>query len=138
MERFRILLNSRSSLDSSKRVCIDYYDHKNNIKQRFNSVCYNHLLISLICFHCVSKGLGYDAIISCAVVVSVSTSYSRHCILIDFSILSHILYYCGHMFSSWFIYIYSVDTVLYSYTLPINHFLHFYSTLCLSYNLSQA
>ena len=106
MERFRILLNSRSSLDSSKRECIDYYDHKNNIKQRFNSVCYNHLLISLICFYCVSKGLRYDAMISCAVVVSVSASYNRHCILIDSSILSYILYCCKHMFSSWFIYIY--------------------------------
>ena len=98
--------------------------------------CHDHLLMSLTCFHCVSKGLGYDAIISCAVVVSVSASCSRHCILIDFSILSHILYYCEHMFSSWFIYIYSVDIVLYSYTLPIDHFLHFYSSLCLSCNLS--
>ena len=94
MERFRILLNSRSSLDSSKRECIDYYDYKNNIKQRSNSVCYNHLLISLICFYCVSKSLGYNAMISCAVVVSVSVSCSRHCILIDSSILSYILYCC--------------------------------------------
>ena len=99
--------------------------------------CYNHLLMSLTYFHCVLKGLEYDAMISCAIFVSVSALYSKHCILINSSILPHVLYHCEHMFSSWFISIYSVDIVLYPYTLPIDHFLYSYSSLCLSCNLSQ-
>jgi len=62
--------------------------------------CYDHLLMSLTCFHYVLKGLGYDAMIGYAIVVSVSVSYSKHYLLTDFSILPHVLYYCGHMFSS--------------------------------------
>ena len=98
--------------------------------------------MSLTCFHHVLKSLEYGAIVGCTIVVLVSILYSRHYILIDFSILPHVLYRCGHMFFSWFIGIfigiYSVDTVLYSYTLPIDHFFHSYSSLCLSCNLSQA
>ena len=89
----------------------------------------------LIFFHCVLEDLEYNAMIGYAIVISVSTSCSKHCILIDSSILPHILYCCKHMFFTWFIGIYSVNTVLYPYTLPIDHFLHFYSSLCLSCNL---
>jgi len=104
---------------------------------------YDHLLMLLTCFHHVLKGLGYDAMNGCAIVVSVSTLYSRHYILIDSSILPHVLYhyrhmFSRHMFSLWFIGIYSVNTVLYPYALPIDYFLHSYSSLCLSCNLSQA
>jgi len=34
--------------------------------------------------------------------------------------------------------VYSVDTFLYSYALPIDSTLYTFSSLCLSYNLSQA
>ena len=89
----------------------------------------------LIFFHCVLEDLEYNAMIGYAIVISVSTSCSKHCILIDSSILSHVLYCCKYMFFTWFIGIYSINTVLYPYTLPIDHFLHFYSSLCLSCNL---
>ena len=92
--------------------------------------------MSLTYFHHILKSLEYDAMIGYTIAVSVSTSYSRHCILIDSSILPHILYHCGYIFSSWFIGIYSINTVLYPYALLIDYFLHSYLSLCLSYNLS--
>jgi len=43
-----------------------------------------------------------------------------------------------HIVSLWLVHIYNIDTILYSYALPIDYHPIPFSSLCLSYNLSQA
>ena len=77
-------------------------------------------------------GRGYDDMISYAKAVSVSTSYRRCWNLISSSWtvthLPHRLCIVSSLYTS----IYSVDTLLYLYALPIITSLYFFSSLCLS------
>ena len=52
-------------------------------------------------------------------VVRVSTSLSLHCFLMFYDVLDSWLLYCYNMFTC----IYSIDTILYSYTLPLQSIL---------------
>ena len=72
-----------------------------------------------------------DNIIGYIEVVSVSTSYSRYCFL-SLSSLFYNLWTCVlWTFISCLVGIYSVDTILYFYTLPIDYFPTLISSLCL-------
>ena len=75
---------------------------------------------------------GNDNTIGCTKVVSVSASYSR-CSNLTFSSCS-ITYFPHGLYSdfSWPIYIYSIDTILYPYALPLSYISYLFSSLCLS------
>ena len=80
----------------------------------------------------MKEGLEYDDMISCTEVVSVSASYSK-CSLLMFSLCS--MTYQPHrllIVSLCTLCIYSVDTILYPYALPLITSLFLFSSLCLS------
>ena len=75
---------------------------------------------------------GNDIVISCAIVVSVSASCSRH-LSLAFSLLTMTYSPYGlWTISSCTIHIYSIDTILYLYALPLITSPLFFSSLCLS------
>jgi len=78
-----------------------------------------------------------DDMISCTEVVSVSTSCSRCSILASFSCTITWLPYGLQPISSCLSHIYSVDTILYPYALPLIHLPIFISSLYLRCNLSS-
>ena len=90
-------------------------------------------LLWLISQRCnIEKEQGSDDMISCAKVVSVSALYSR-CSNFMFSscsitCFSHRL----HIDFLWLVYIYSIDTILYPYALPLESIPILISSLCLS------
>ena len=93
--------------------------------------CYDRYLLYTVCTRIKSN----SDMISCAAVISVSTSYNRCYVLTSTSyIMTHVL----QTLSSWASNIYRVDTILYLYALPITSTLISFSSLCLSCNLSQA
>jgi len=96
--------------------------------------CYNWCLLVIAWIMVKSN----DDMIGYTTIISVSTSYNR-CNNLAWSLYSmtHLLHGI-HIVSSWLICIYSVDTILYSYTLPIDSYPISFSSLCLSCNLSQA
>ena len=70
----------------------------------------------------MKKGSGYDNTIGCAKVVSVSASYNKCSNHTFFSCsMTHLLYGLHSVFS-WYIYIYSIDTLLYPYALPLESY----------------
>jgi len=82
-------------------------------------------------------GWGYDDIISYGRVVSVSASCSRCCNLISFFLYPYALWLICFMDYSLchrvlLVYIYSIDTILYSYALPLLYIPYPFSSLCLS------
>ena len=80
----------------------------------------------------IEKEQESDNTISFAKVVLVSTSYSKYSNFI-FSSCSIIYFSHGlHINSLWLVYIYSVDTILYPYALPLESIPLLISSLCLS------
>ena len=79
-----------------------------------------------------------DNMIGCAISVSISASCSRCDILASTLCIMTYLHHVLWTLSLWTSIIYSIDTVLYPYTLPIKHTPIPSSSLCLSCNLSQA
>ena len=124
----------------TKRVIIE---QAVSVKQNESQVSLSLLLVH----HCYDRHLlyiawtrvkGNDNMIGCTAIISVSTLYSRCYILTSISyIMTHQRHVLWTLFS-WAFNIYRVDTILYLYTLPIASTLIFFSSLCLSYNLSQA
>ncbi len=80
----------------------------------------------------IEKEQKSDDMISCAKVVSVSILCSRCSNFIFFSCFMTHFPYELHINSLWLIYIYSVDTILYPYTLPLESIPILTSSLCLS------
>ena len=85
---------------------------------------------------------GYDNMIGCAKVVSVSTSCSRcHNLIFFLLVVSYFITLLLHrllVVSSCTPCIYSIDIFLYSYALPLIHLSYSSSSLCLSCNLSSS
>ena len=96
--------------------------------------CYNQYLLNTVWTRVKSNNdmIGYAASIS------VSVSCSRCDVLALTSCFMTWLYCVLWTYSSWTLCIYSVDTVLYPYALPIDHTPIPFSSLCLSCNLSQS
>jgi len=67
----------------------------------------------------MEKGSGYDDMIGCAEVVSVSTSYSKYSNLVVSSCFMTWFPYGQHIDFLLLVYIYSINTTLYSYALPL-------------------
>ena len=93
----------------------------------------NSILLQSISQGCnMKKEQESDDTIGCAKVVSVNTSYSR-CFNFMFSLCSMTCFPHGlHIDFLWLIYIYSIDTILYPYTLPLESIPILISSLCLS------
>ena len=80
----------------------------------------------------MEKEQGFDNIFGCAEVVSVSTSCSR-CSNFMFSSCSMTHFPHGlHIDSLWLVCIYSIDTILYPYALPLESISLLILSLCLS------
>ena len=80
----------------------------------------------------MEKGSGYDNMISCTKVVSVSTSCSKYANLAVSSCFMTWFPHGQHIDSLLLVHIYSINTILYSYTLPSAIIPCLYSNLCLS------
>ena len=80
----------------------------------------------------MKKSQGYNNTISYAKVISVSTLYSRHSNLTISSYSMTCLLYGLHSVSSFYTCIYSIDTILYPYTLLLELHLFYSLNLCLS------
>ena len=73
--------------------------------------------------------------IGCTIVISISTSCSRHCFITLSSWLYDLWTHVWWMIAWCTFGIYSVNTFLYPYALPIDSTLYTFSSLCLSCNL---
>ena len=121
----------KSSWDFSKKECDIILKNWKIIFQALDFKGKN--LLQSIPWRCsIEEGSEYDDTISYAKVVSVSALYSRCSSLTVFSCSITQFPYGWHIVSSWNICIYSVDTIMYPYTLPLILSLFSSSSLCLS------
>jgi len=104
----------------------------------FSSIYQVLILQSMPPVYSMTRVKGNDNMISCATTISVSTSCSRCYVLASTSCIMTWLHYILQTLFLWAFIIYRVDTVLYLYALPIVSTLIPFSSLCLSFNLSQA
>ena len=82
--------------------------------------CYNQCLLDTAWIKVKSN----DNMISCTVSISVNTSCSRCDVLVLNSCIMTHLHYVLWTYFLWALHIYSIDTILYSYTLPIDPILY--------------
>ena len=80
----------------------------------------------------MEKEQGFENMIGCTEVVSVSTSYSKCSNFTFFSYSMTCFSHGLHIDSLWLVYIYSVDTILYPYVSPLESIPILISSLCLS------
>ena len=95
--------------------------------------CYNCCFLDIAW----TRVKGNDNMIGCAIIVSVSISCSRCNNLARSSCFITHSPHVQQAYSSWTTSIYSINTLLYSYTLPIDSSPTSSLNLCLSCNLSQ-